>query len=81
MAIGLREGWMMRRCVRGGGAFSVIEAWVEGCLLLELVTPTMRAAYRETLTIEKCREMLRRHGSGAGDGRDRKPASGAESAG
>lgn len=58
MAVGVREGWQMKRGRRGNGAFWVIEAWVDGCLLLELVTPAMQRAYRETLTIENCRRML-----------------------
>lgn len=80
-AIGVREGWLMRRAVRADGAFSVIEAWVEGCLLLELVTPRMRAAYRESLTIEKCRQMLATRDRGVANGRDRQFAAVAESAG
>jgi hypothetical protein len=58
LAIGMREGWAMKRGRRAGGAFFVIEAWVEGCLMLELVTPAMQPAYRATLTIANCRKML-----------------------
>lgn len=38
IAIGEREGWRSLSCNRGG-AFSVIELWIENQFLLELITP------------------------------------------
>lgn len=58
LAIGAREGWAMKRGQRVGGAFSVIETWVEGCLMMELLTVPMGRAYRQALTLENCRRML-----------------------
>lgn len=57
-AIGAREGWTMKVGPRVGGAFSVIETWVDGCLMIELMTPPMGRAYRRTITLENCRRLL-----------------------
>ena len=42
--IATREGWRVQRCNRGG-AFDVIEFWIENRLLVELLTPEMASQY------------------------------------
>ena len=37
-AIASREGWPVKYCKRGG-AFGVIELWIEGCQMVEVLTP------------------------------------------
>jgi len=44
LAIAGREGWRALRLSRGG-AFDVIEFWIENRVLLELLTPDMAAEY------------------------------------
>ena len=56
-AIGAREGWPVKTC-RRGGAFGVIELWVEGCQLVEVLTEEMQADYLEAVTIENWQRML-----------------------
>lgn len=45
-AIGRREGWPCETYSRGG-LFRVVELWVEGTQLVELLTPVMQAEYLE----------------------------------
>jgi hypothetical protein len=56
-AIALREGWPAKYRKRGG-MFGVVELWVEGRQMLELLTPDMQAEYRATTTIANWRAML-----------------------
>lgn len=56
-AIAAREGWPAKYRKRGG-QFGVVELWVEGRQMLEILTPEMQAEYRETVTIENWRAML-----------------------
>ena len=56
-AIAAREGWPARHCLRGG-RFGVIELWVEGCQLVEVLTPEMQRQYLDTITIENWERML-----------------------
>jgi hypothetical protein len=44
LAIAEREGWPAKYRKRGG-LFGVIELWVEGCRLVEVLTPEMQAEY------------------------------------
>jgi hypothetical protein len=46
LAVGAREGWRAVVCSRQGGAFRLIELWVENRLLVELITPEDEAGYR-----------------------------------
>lgn len=39
-----REWWLCRVCARGG-AFHVVEVWVENQILIEALTPAMQAEY------------------------------------
>jgi hypothetical protein len=51
-------GWKSRTCVRGG-AFRVVELWVENRLLIEVLTPEMRQEYRAVAKPEIWEEFLR----------------------
>ena len=46
-AIAQRHGAPARLCDRG--PFHVIEVWVEGCFMIEVLTPEMQAEYRANL--------------------------------
>ena len=50
--IGRREGWRVERFSRGG-AFEVLEFWVEGRLLLELLTPELVPRYLDFMMPRK----------------------------
>jgi hypothetical protein len=56
-AIAMREGWPVKYCKRGG-AFGVIEFWVEGCQMVEVLTPEMQREYLDTISIENWNRML-----------------------
>jgi len=56
-AIAEREGWAVKQCLRGG-AFGVIELWVEGSRLLEVLTPEMQRQYLDTISIANWERML-----------------------
>ena len=46
--IAAREGWRAVRCSRGG-AYDVIEFWLENRVMLELLTPEFSAQYAEAM--------------------------------
>lgn len=55
-----RERWPAKYC-RRGGQFGVIELWVEGCQLVEVLTPEMQREYLNSITIEKWQSMFARN--------------------
>lgn len=57
LAIAGREGWPAKYRKRGG-QFGVIELWIEGRQMMELLTPEMQAEYLATTTIAGWRAML-----------------------
>ncbi|WP_380873145.1 hypothetical protein ACFB49_39690 [Sphingomonas sp. DBB INV C78] len=57
LAIGQREGWSVAVCSRDG-MFRVIELWIEGCQLIELLTAEMQREYLDSITIENWEKML-----------------------
>ena len=57
LAIAAREGWPAKYRKRGG-MFGVIELWIEGRQMMELLTPEMQDEYRSTMTIANWRAML-----------------------
>ncbi len=57
LAIARREGWPAKYRKRGG-AFGVVEVWVEGRQMLEILSPDMQAEYLQTVTIDNWRAML-----------------------
>ena len=48
MAIAEEAGW--ETAVRGNGAFSVVEVWIENRLLLEVLSPTQAECYLRVMT-------------------------------
>ncbi|MBU3076523.1 hypothetical protein [Sphingomonas quercus] len=56
-AIARREDWPCKVCTRGG-KFRVIELWVEGGQLVEVLTAEMQREYLATVTIENWERML-----------------------
>ena len=57
LGIARREGWPAKICLRGG-KFGVIEIWIEGCQMVEVLTPEMQRQYLDTVTIENWMRML-----------------------
>jgi hypothetical protein len=57
MAIAAREGWPAKYRKRGG-VFGVIELWIEGRQMMEILTPEMQAEYLAAMSIPKWRGML-----------------------
>ena len=57
LAIAAREQWPAKYRKRGG-MFGVIELWIEGRQMMELLTPDMQDEYRSTMTIDNWRAML-----------------------
>ena len=53
LAIMAREGWPARRRRRRTDSFDVIEAWIEGVQMVDVLTPEMQAAQSEATTIER----------------------------
>lgn len=57
LRIAEREGWPAKYRKRGD-QFGVIELWVEGRQMIELLTPEMQAEYRATTTIAGWKALL-----------------------
>ncbi|MEO1964774.1 hypothetical protein [Hyphomonas sp.] len=51
MAIAARENWPAKYCKRGN-IFGVIEVWVEGDRMVEILTRDMQTEYLATMTLE-----------------------------
>jgi hypothetical protein len=51
VAIAERAGWRARVCNRGG-LFDLVEVWVEGAYLVEVLDPAQMADYRRSMTVE-----------------------------
>ncbi|KQX17672.1 MULTISPECIES: hypothetical protein [unclassified Sphingomonas] len=49
LAIARREGWPAKYRKRGG-MFGVVELWIEGRQMMEILTPSMQADYLATMT-------------------------------
>lgn len=50
LAIAAREGWPAKYCNRGG-MFGVIELWLEGDRMIEVLTDEMQAEYLAAMTV------------------------------
>lgn len=57
MAIAAREGWSAKYC-RRGDAFGVIELWIDGCQLVEVLTPAMQGEYVAAVTVDNWKQAL-----------------------
>ena len=64
MAIAVREGWPAKYRNRGG-MFGVIEIWIEGRQMIEVLTPDMQAEYKSTMSAANWRAMLNAAGAAA----------------
>nr|WP_087575036.1 hypothetical protein [Sphingomonas sp. CDS-1] len=61
MAIASREGWPAKYRKRGGG-FGVIELWIEGRQMVELLTQEMQAEYLAATRMDNFRAMMKAMG-------------------
>ncbi|HET6972127.1 MAG TPA: hypothetical protein VFH92_13450 [Phenylobacterium sp.] len=57
LALGAAEGWRTVRQSRGG-AFDVLELWIENRLMVEVLTPEMQAQYLAGATPQAWRHMM-----------------------
>lgn len=57
MEIAAREGWPAKYRKRGG-MFGVIEMWIEGRQMIEVLTSEMQAEYQASMSIDNWRMML-----------------------
>ena len=58
-AIAAREGWPAKVCSRG--PFRVIEFWIEGTRMIEVLTPEMQAEYLASFTVKNWQGFLAEH--------------------
>jgi hypothetical protein len=56
-AIAGREGWPVRYC-RRADMFGVIEVWIDGCNLVEVLTPEMQREYLDSVTVAGWQALL-----------------------
>ncbi len=64
LEIAAREGWPAKYRKRGG-MFGVVEMWIEGRQMIEVLTPEMQAEYVATMSADNWRAMLRSFGAAA----------------
>lgn len=57
LALARREGWPIKYRKRGG-VFGVLEMWIEGTRMIEVLTPEMQAEYQAGLTVENWQGFL-----------------------
>jgi hypothetical protein len=57
LVIAAREGWPAKYRKRGG-IFGVIEMWIEGRQMVEVLTPEMQREYLGSMSVENWRRML-----------------------
>lgn len=60
-AIAVREGWTAKYC-RRGGKFGVIEIWIDGCQMIEVLTADMQREYLDCVTVGNWTAMLQADG-------------------
>lgn len=58
IAIAEKAGWPARTCARGGGFFELVEVWVEGVFMLEMLDPAQTAHYERVATVENLKSYL-----------------------
>ena len=54
-ALAMREGWPVETCTRqgmSGGRYHVIELWIEGVRLAEILTEDMQQAYLDSVRLD-----------------------------
>lgn len=65
VAIAERESWPVKYRKRGD-LFGVLEIWIEGDRMLEVLTADMQAEYLATMTPANWKRMIATHGGSAG---------------
>ncbi|RYE01835.1 MAG: hypothetical protein EOP61_10125 [Sphingomonadales bacterium] len=63
-AIAQSHGWPAKVCSRGD-AFHVIELWLEGTHMIEVLTPEMQAEYLAAFTVKNWQGFLAQHAMAA----------------
>jgi hypothetical protein len=58
VAIAEKAGWPARVCSRGNGFFELVEVWVEGTFMLEMLDPAQTAHYERVLNVENLKKYL-----------------------
>lgn len=58
VAIAKKAGWPARICDRGDGVFELVEVWVEGAFVIEMLDPAQTAHYRKVVTLENWKKYL-----------------------
>lgn len=64
LAIAEREGWPIKYRKRGN-VFGVLEMWIEGSRMVEVLTPEMQAEYLAGMTVANWRGLLAAQGAPA----------------
>ncbi len=57
LALAHAAGWQARICSRGG-MFDVVELWVEGAYLVEVLDPAQLADYQRSMTTENWKRVM-----------------------
>jgi hypothetical protein len=57
LTIASDNGWSAKYC-RRADRFGLIEVWIDGCLMVEVLTKAMQREYLEAITIDGWRSML-----------------------
>jgi hypothetical protein len=65
IAIAERAGWPARLCARGGGLFELVEVWVDGSFMIELLDPMQTARYEQVVTPDNLRRFFTELGAAA----------------
>jgi hypothetical protein len=55
--VAAREGWRAVTCDRGG-AFQVVEFWVENRLMIEMLPPAMQGRYLDSMSVRNYAEIF-----------------------
>jgi hypothetical protein len=58
VAIAEKAGWPARICSRGNGFFELVEVWVEGVFMLEMLDPEQAAHFERVVTVENLKRYL-----------------------
>lgn len=54
-----KAGWPARTCDRGEGLFELVEVWVEGVFMIEVMDPGQAARYRSVVTPQNWKQYLK----------------------
>jgi hypothetical protein len=54
-----QAGWPARRCSRGNGFFELVEVWVDGSFMIEILDPEQTAHYEKVITLDAWKAMVK----------------------